>query len=161
MSCSLTDAPVELPIAVTSKQVRDVLKSELSTSVPVATPVIAVGTSGNQIGLSHSQERDTHLQASTETVHSQEGPKTGKCDLKHHFNLFRRYNIPVACVIVGIFYSLISSDISEVYYETESRRGTRISLHQEKPTVYWSKWRVSVSHCRPPISHFYQLSAVQ
>lgn len=56
---------------------RDVLKSELSTSVPVATPVIAVGTSGNQISLLHSQEGETHLHTSTEVVQSQEGPKTG------------------------------------------------------------------------------------
>ncbi|KAM9345945.1 KN motif and ankyrin repeat domain-containing protein 2 [Symphorus nematophorus] len=70
------DGPLELPIAVSSKQVRDVLKSELSTSVPVATPVIAVGTSGTQIGLSHSKEGETHLHTSTEAVQSQEGPKT-------------------------------------------------------------------------------------
>ncbi|XP_038559000.1 KN motif and ankyrin repeat domain-containing protein 2 [Micropterus salmoides] len=70
------DAPVELPIAVSSKQVRDVLKSELSTSVPVTNPVIAVGASGNQIGLMHSKEGETHLHTSTEAVQSQEGPKT-------------------------------------------------------------------------------------
>lgn len=70
------DAPVELPIAVSSKQVRDVLKSELSTSVPVATPVIAVGTSGNQISLLCSKEEETHLQTHKEAVHLQEGPKT-------------------------------------------------------------------------------------
>ncbi|XP_070704174.1 KN motif and ankyrin repeat domain-containing protein 2 [Pempheris klunzingeri] len=70
------DAPVELPIAVTSKQVRDVLKSELSTSVPVANPVIAVGTSGHQIGLLHSKEGETHLHTSTEAVQSQDGPTT-------------------------------------------------------------------------------------
>lgn len=56
---------------------RDVLKSELSTSVPIANPVIAVGTSGNQIGLLHSKEGETHLHASTEAVQSHEGPKTG------------------------------------------------------------------------------------
>ncbi|XP_074513507.1 KN motif and ankyrin repeat domain-containing protein 2 [Sebastes fasciatus] len=70
------DAPVELPIAVSSKQVRDVLKSELSTSVPVANPAIAVGTSGNQMSLLHSKEEETHLHTSTEAVQSQEGPKT-------------------------------------------------------------------------------------
>lgn len=70
------DAPVELPIAVSSKQVRDVLRSELSTSVPVANPAIAVGTSGNQISLLHSKEEETHLHTSTEAVQSQEGPKT-------------------------------------------------------------------------------------
>lgn len=70
------DTPVELPIAVSSKQVRDVLKSELSTSVPVATPVIVVGTSANQIALLHSKEGETHLQTSTEAVQSQEGPKS-------------------------------------------------------------------------------------
>lgn len=76
-SFSLTDAPIELPIAVSSKQVRDVLKSELSTSVPVATPVIAVGTSGNQIGLLHSKEGERHLPTSAEAVQSHEDPKTG------------------------------------------------------------------------------------
>ncbi|XP_059204404.1 KN motif and ankyrin repeat domain-containing protein 2 [Centropristis striata] len=70
------DAPVELPIAVSSKQVRDVLKCELSTSVPVASPAIAVSKSENQIGLLHSKEEETHLQTSTEAVQSQEGPKT-------------------------------------------------------------------------------------
>ncbi|XP_042361010.1 KN motif and ankyrin repeat domain-containing protein 2 [Plectropomus leopardus] len=69
------DVPVELPIAVSSKQVRDVLKSELSTSVPVASPAIAVVTPGNQIGLLHSKEEDTHLHTSTEAVQSQEGPQ--------------------------------------------------------------------------------------
>ncbi|XP_040917928.1 KN motif and ankyrin repeat domain-containing protein 2 [Toxotes jaculatrix] len=61
------DAPVELPIAVSSKQVRDVLKSELSTSVPVANLAIAVGT---------SKEGETHLHTNTETIQSQDGPKT-------------------------------------------------------------------------------------
>ncbi|XP_022062984.2 KN motif and ankyrin repeat domain-containing protein 2 [Acanthochromis polyacanthus] len=63
------DSPVELPIAVSSKQVRDVLKSGLSTSVPVANPAIAVA-SGNQIGLVHSKEEERHLHTTTE---SQEG----------------------------------------------------------------------------------------
>lgn len=63
------DSPVELPIAVSSKQVRDVLKSGLSTSVPVANPAIAVA-SGNQIGLVHSKEEETHLHTTSE---SQEG----------------------------------------------------------------------------------------
>lgn len=75
----LTDAPVELPIAVSSKQVRDVLKSELSTSVPVANPAVAVGSSGNQIGLIYSKEGETHLHATTETIQSQEGSKSGNC----------------------------------------------------------------------------------
>ncbi|KAJ3598724.1 hypothetical protein NHX12_000667 [Muraenolepis orangiensis] len=47
------DAPVELPIAVSSKQVRDVLRSEVSTSVPVAMPAIVMGTSDNQPTLLH------------------------------------------------------------------------------------------------------------
>nr|XP_020466058.1 KN motif and ankyrin repeat domain-containing protein 2-like [Monopterus albus]XP_020466059.1 KN motif and ankyrin repeat domain-containing protein 2-like [Monopterus albus]XP_020466060.1 KN motif and ankyrin repeat domain-containing protein 2-like [Monopterus albus] len=70
------DVPVELPIAVSSKQVRDVLKSELSTSVPVANPAIAVGTSGNEAGLVSSQKGETHLQINTETIQSQEDPTT-------------------------------------------------------------------------------------
>ncbi|XP_040046233.2 KN motif and ankyrin repeat domain-containing protein 2 [Gasterosteus aculeatus] len=70
------DAPVELPIAVSSKQVRDVLKSELSTSVPVANPAFAVGTSGNQMGLLHAKEDETSVQTRPEAVQSQEGPAT-------------------------------------------------------------------------------------
>ncbi|XP_047213194.1 KN motif and ankyrin repeat domain-containing protein 2 isoform X1 [Girardinichthys multiradiatus] len=49
------EGPVELPIAVSSKQVRDVLKSGLSTSVPVSNPAIVVA-SGDQIGLEQSKE---------------------------------------------------------------------------------------------------------
>ncbi|XP_029294113.1 KN motif and ankyrin repeat domain-containing protein 2 [Cottoperca gobio] len=70
------EAPVELPIAVSSKQVRDVLKSELSTSVPVANPAIAVSTSGNQIGLLHSKEEETHVQTTAEAAQSHEDPQT-------------------------------------------------------------------------------------
>ncbi|XP_026181610.1 KN motif and ankyrin repeat domain-containing protein 2 [Mastacembelus armatus] len=70
------DVPVEFPIAVSSKQVRDVLISELSTSVPLVNPAVAVGTSGNQIGLMNSKEGETHLHTNTETIQSQEGPMT-------------------------------------------------------------------------------------
>ncbi|XP_061567013.1 KN motif and ankyrin repeat domain-containing protein 2 [Cololabis saira] len=66
------DAPVELPIAVSSKQVRDVLKSGLSTSVPVVNPAIAV-TSGNQIGFVHSKEEETNLHKNNASNQSQEG----------------------------------------------------------------------------------------
>ncbi|XP_029996533.1 KN motif and ankyrin repeat domain-containing protein 2 [Sphaeramia orbicularis] len=67
------DCPVELPIAVSSKQVRDVLKSELSTSVPVAVPIIAVGTLANQPGSLHLKGGETHLQTTVEAVQSQDG----------------------------------------------------------------------------------------
>lgn len=50
------DGPVELPLAVSSVQVRDVLKSELSTSVPVAVPIIAVGTTVNQSSTNNDKE---------------------------------------------------------------------------------------------------------
>lgn len=72
----LTEA-VELPIAVSSKQVRDVLRSELSTSVPVASPAIAVGSSADKVGLMHPKEGEAHLHTNTETVQPQEGPATG------------------------------------------------------------------------------------
>ncbi|CAI5675841.1 KN motif and ankyrin repeat domain-containing protein 2 [Oreochromis niloticus] len=62
------DAPVELPIAVSSKQVRDVLKSRLSTSVPVANPAIAVASDDRIV---HNKEE------ANESNQSQEGlPKT-------------------------------------------------------------------------------------
>ncbi|KAK5856103.1 hypothetical protein PBY51_007722 [Eleginops maclovinus] len=70
------EAPVELPIAVSSKQVRDVLKSELSTSVPVASPAITVSTAGDQIGLMHSKEEVTHQHTATEAAQSHEDPQT-------------------------------------------------------------------------------------
>jgi len=83
-----------LPIAVSSKQVRDVLRSELSTSVPVANPAIAVGTSSNQISLVHlkeeEEEEETGAQTPPEAVQSKEGPKTGNWTLpwsKHPLDL--------------------------------------------------------------------------
>ncbi|CAN9505563.1 unnamed protein product [Ophioblennius macclurei] len=66
------DGPVDLPLAVSSKQVRDVLKSELSTSVPVANPAVAVA-SDNQIVLVHCEENKACLQASSDAVLSPEG----------------------------------------------------------------------------------------
>lgn len=66
------DAPVELPLAVSSKEVRDVLKSEVSTSEPVAVPVIAA----DQISLLPSKEAETHQHAFSEAAQSQEGDQT-------------------------------------------------------------------------------------
>ncbi|KAM8843769.1 KN motif and ankyrin repeat domain-containing protein 2 [Spinachia spinachia] len=80
------DAPVELPIAVSSKQVRDVLRSKLSTSVPVANPAVAVGTSGNQMSLLRSKEEEEEEepsgQTSPEAVQSTEGPETASSSLR-------------------------------------------------------------------------------
>ncbi|CAL8273545.1 unnamed protein product [Lota lota] len=67
------DAPVELPIAVSSKQVRDVLRSELSTSVPVAKPAIAMGTSDNQPALLHLRDGERTQPTDTEVAHPQQG----------------------------------------------------------------------------------------
>ncbi|XP_064842289.1 KN motif and ankyrin repeat domain-containing protein 2-like isoform X1 [Oncorhynchus masou masou] len=64
------DAAVELPIAISSKQVREVLRSELSTSVPVTNPAIAIDTIGNQMALLHLKEGETPQH----TVHYQEDP---------------------------------------------------------------------------------------
>lgn len=73
----LTDGPRELPIAVTSKQVRDVLKSELSTSVPVATPLIAVSASSNQAAPLPAKEGERHLHTPAEGAPALETPKPG------------------------------------------------------------------------------------
>ncbi|CAL8303282.1 unnamed protein product [Merluccius merluccius] len=67
------DAPVELPIAVSSKQVRDVLRSEVSTSVPVAKPAIAMGTSDNQPALLHLRNGERAQPADTEAAPPHEG----------------------------------------------------------------------------------------
>ncbi|XP_069571691.1 KN motif and ankyrin repeat domain-containing protein 2 [Brachyistius frenatus] len=68
---SSEEGPVELPIAVSSKQVRDVLKSELSTSVPIANPAVVVA-SGEQIGLVQSKEKETHQHTTNESIPSEE-----------------------------------------------------------------------------------------
>lgn len=73
----LPDTPVELPIAVSSKQVRDVLRSEVSTSVPVANPAIAMGTSGNQLGSLHLRDGERKQHVAAEAVPSQGFPKPG------------------------------------------------------------------------------------
>ncbi|CAJ1075638.1 KN motif and ankyrin repeat domain-containing protein 2 [Xyrichtys novacula] len=71
--CS-SDAPV--PLAISSKEVREVLKCELSTSEPVASSVITVGMSADQISPLASKEEETHLHESTEAVQSQESAQT-------------------------------------------------------------------------------------
>ncbi|XP_049601377.1 KN motif and ankyrin repeat domain-containing protein 2 [Syngnathus scovelli] len=60
------EAATGLPIAVSSKQVRDILKSELSTSVPI--PNVAVGTAGDQITAVYFKEDETRLQGGPETL---------------------------------------------------------------------------------------------
>lgn len=65
------DGPVELPLAVSSVQVRDVLRSELSTSVPVAVPIIAVGTTVNQSSPINIKEREVQM-ISTADTHPEE-----------------------------------------------------------------------------------------
>ncbi|XP_024288991.2 KN motif and ankyrin repeat domain-containing protein 2 [Oncorhynchus tshawytscha] len=68
------DAAVELPIAISSKQVREVLRSEVSTSVPVTSPAIAIDTIGNQMALLHLKEGETPQHTAIITVQSQEDP---------------------------------------------------------------------------------------
>ncbi|KAM9473804.1 KN motif and ankyrin repeat domain-containing protein 2 isoform 1-T2 [Salvelinus alpinus] len=68
------DAAVELPIAISSKQVREVLRSELSTSVPVNNPAIAIDTIGNRMALLHLIEGETTQHTAINTVQSQEDP---------------------------------------------------------------------------------------
>ncbi|XP_054615462.1 KN motif and ankyrin repeat domain-containing protein 2 [Dunckerocampus dactyliophorus] len=69
-----TEAPAGLPVAVSSKQVRDVLKSELSTSVPVSNPAMTVGTARNQMAaIVYFKEEETRLDGSAE---SQDGHMT-------------------------------------------------------------------------------------
>ncbi|KAL0992882.1 hypothetical protein UPYG_G00100500 [Umbra pygmaea] len=66
------DAPVDLPVAISSKQVREVLRSELSTSVPVTNPAIAMDTIGNQMASLRLKEGETHQRTAVDSVHSQE-----------------------------------------------------------------------------------------
>ncbi|KAI1884271.1 hypothetical protein AGOR_G00224720, partial [Albula goreensis] len=70
------DKPPQLPIAVCSKEVREVLqKSEVSTSMPVSRPVIAMETICNQmIPLCErlKEEQGTVQQTDTESIPSQE-----------------------------------------------------------------------------------------
>ncbi|XP_051904264.1 KN motif and ankyrin repeat domain-containing protein 2 [Hippocampus zosterae] len=67
-SDDLAEAALGLPIAVSSKQVRDVLKSELSTSTPVSNPAVVVGTAGNQIAAVYFKEGETRLETGAETL---------------------------------------------------------------------------------------------
>lgn len=151
---SLIDAPAEFPIAVSSKQVRDVLKSELSTSVPVAAPVVAVGRSG-LAGVLHSKEDDAPPLTSAEAVHPQEGAAAGKRPERTVPRRSCRTSAARARSLC-IFSSLISALFPEVHHEAESRGRTRISLHKEKPAVHRRQRRVGVRH-RGASAHFHPL----
>ncbi|CAL1588076.1 unnamed protein product [Knipowitschia caucasica] len=70
------EGPVELPLAVSSVQVRDVLKSELSTSVPVAVPIIAVGASVNQSSTTNIREREVQAISTAEVQPAENISKT-------------------------------------------------------------------------------------
>ncbi|XP_018610314.2 KN motif and ankyrin repeat domain-containing protein 2 isoform X2 [Scleropages formosus] len=72
------ETPRELPIAVCSRQVREVLqRSELSTSVPVSTPAVAMETMSSQLAPLSQRLREgvgasLHQQKGSEAVHLQE-----------------------------------------------------------------------------------------
>ncbi|KAG9280102.1 KN motif and ankyrin repeat domain-containing protein 2-like [Astyanax mexicanus] len=68
------DSPRELPIAISSKQVREVLRSEVSMSVPVSSSALVMETKCNQITslCLRLKEEETHQQSPTELIQSQE-----------------------------------------------------------------------------------------
>lgn len=72
----IEDGPVELPLAVSSVQVRDVLKSELSTSVPVAVPIIAVGTTVNQNSTTNLKEQEVKVVSTAEVTFEENSSKS-------------------------------------------------------------------------------------
>lgn len=99
------------------------------------------------------RERDTH-------THQQRPPSRRKAQRQvtgpnstSSTSILTKPITLLQCVIFFFFFFLIFPSIiptvSEVYHEAESRGRTRISLHEEKPAVYWSKWRVSVSNIHP------------
>ncbi|XP_077590918.1 KN motif and ankyrin repeat domain-containing protein 2 [Stigmatopora nigra] len=71
---SSAESNVGLPVAVCSKQVRDILKSELSTSVPVSKPVVTLGKGGDlmESGRSKEDESAVTYQESHRSVSSPE-----------------------------------------------------------------------------------------
>ncbi|XP_061905762.1 KN motif and ankyrin repeat domain-containing protein 2-like isoform X1 [Entelurus aequoreus] len=72
-----TEAGVGLPVAVSSKQVRDVLKSELSTSVLISNPAMTAGTAANHTpAVVYFKEEATHLDTSAATLQWQDGHTT-------------------------------------------------------------------------------------
>ncbi|XP_061703345.1 KN motif and ankyrin repeat domain-containing protein 2 [Syngnathoides biaculeatus] len=65
---SSAEVPAGLPIAVSSKQVRDVLKSELSTSVPVSNSAVAGGAAAKQIAAACFKGDETRPEAGAESA---------------------------------------------------------------------------------------------
>lgn len=66
------ELPVELPIAVSSKQVRDVLRSEVSSSVPVTNPAVTMEIIDNQMASMNLKEGEAHHHTVIKDVQSQE-----------------------------------------------------------------------------------------
>ncbi|XP_063043142.1 KN motif and ankyrin repeat domain-containing protein 2 [Engraulis encrasicolus] len=75
---SLDEGPRELPIAISSMQVREVLqRSEVSSSVPVTSPVVVIETECHQVtSLSQgSSESEPCQHVTVETIQAQESTK--------------------------------------------------------------------------------------
>lgn len=68
------ESPRELPIAISSKQVREVLRSEVSMSVPVTSSALAIETKCNQVAplCLRLKEEEAHQQSTTEVIRSNE-----------------------------------------------------------------------------------------
>ena len=66
------EPPVELPSAISSRQVRDILRSEVSTSVPVTNPAVTMEIIDKQMTSLHLKEGEAHQHTVVEAVQSQE-----------------------------------------------------------------------------------------
>ncbi|XP_062868234.1 KN motif and ankyrin repeat domain-containing protein 2 isoform X2 [Trichomycterus rosablanca] len=66
------ESPRELPIAISSKQVREVLRSELSTSVPITSPAIVMETKFNQVGPFYQQLKKEEQHPNTDVLQGHE-----------------------------------------------------------------------------------------
>ncbi|XP_046894726.1 KN motif and ankyrin repeat domain-containing protein 2 [Hypomesus transpacificus] len=66
------EPPVELPIAISSRQVRDILRSEVSTSVPVTNPAVTMEIIDKQMASLNLKEGEAHQHTVIEAIQSQE-----------------------------------------------------------------------------------------
>lgn len=150
-----SESPREFPIAISSKQVREVLRSEVSKSVPVTNQATAIETKCSQVAAvcQRLKEGEINQQPAEEAIQIDPAkPGLLCCFLVTADNntsgIFHIFQLVIFTLSMCMFFfPSLPSVQPEVNHEAKSRWGTWLSVHQKEPAVHRSQWRVNKELC--------------
>lgn len=128
----LSESPREFPIAISSKQVREVLRSEVSKSVPVTNQATAMETKCNQVTAvcQRLKEGEINQQPAEEAIQI-DPAKPGVLWLTNENNesVFQKLQWVILTLPTVFVFSSLPSVQPAVNHEEEGWWGTWLSFH--------------------------------